>query len=146
MSDLFFRDIYSKTMFDLGGWGMYMWIMYWRGGYGRINSWSRVFELAADTWEAMHGKGACYSSTILLTSNSPKGGATRHHSHEVSRDGRSGEVWRPHEQPPLESPVRRVYIIFAPPRPCGSGHCDHTQRYRYPLSLGTPNSRECEPG
>jgi hypothetical protein len=27
----------------------------------------------------------------------------------------------------------------------GSGHCDHALLYRYPLSLGTPSIRMCEP-
>jgi hypothetical protein len=47
---------------------------FWRGGHGRINGWLRVLELAAGSHEAAPGKGACYSSTNMLTSSCPKEG------------------------------------------------------------------------
>jgi hypothetical protein len=70
-------------------------------------------------------------------------------SEEDCRDGRSGEVWQRgvrEDQPPPETPVRRVEIISAPRGLLGSGHCDRALLHRYPLSLGTPNITQYEPG
>jgi hypothetical protein len=48
----------------------------------------------------------------------------------------------PHDQPPPETLYIGFRIISVPPRPFGSGNCDHALFHRYPLlSLVTPNLR-----
>jgi hypothetical protein len=60
---------------------------FWRGGYGRISGWIRVFKLAADIRETTPGKGARYSSSnnVELT----QGGHHDTDREEDNRDGRS---------------------------------------------------------
>jgi hypothetical protein len=45
-----------------------------RGGYGRINGGTRVFELAAESRDIAVGYGVRSASTSMLTSSRPKGG------------------------------------------------------------------------
>jgi hypothetical protein len=70
---------------------------------------------------------------------------------EDYRDERSGEVWPRRSLGPAGTgniPCTKGLGQYPYPRalPFGSGKGDHGPPFRYPLSLGTPNIRECEPG
>jgi hypothetical protein len=102
---------------------------------------------AAESRKATLGYGARSTSTSMLTPSRLKGGSmTPSARRTVAMEGAArSSGGGPHDEPPEENQVRKVWIISAPPRPFGSGHCDHALLYRYPLSLGTPNTRKCEP-
>jgi hypothetical protein len=131
----------------------------WREGYGRINGGLRVLELAADNREVAPTKGTRYSLTIMLTSSKHNRGNTnaRHHQQRglYRREERRGMAVA------ILIITRRRKIVMhggflimsVPPRPLDAAMAtmpypigDHALPYRYPLSPGTPNTRECEPG
>jgi hypothetical protein len=65
-------------------------------------------------------------------------------SEEDCRDGRSGVIRKISRR---QKTRYGGFEYFPHPRGLlGSGHCDRALLPRYPLSLGTPYIRECEPG
>jgi hypothetical protein len=106
-------------------------------------------ELAAESRKATLGYGARSTSTSMLTSSRPKEGGTTATTRRTVATERAvsfggGVIRRMRRR---RKARYGGFESFPHPRGLfGSGHCDRAQLHRYPLSLGTPNIRESEPG
>jgi hypothetical protein len=109
MSDMFFRDRILEDTLPFCGMGHVSVKYFWARRPDR-----RLVE-GVGAGGGYPGSSAGEGRSLLVEHHvdveMTQGGPARHRPHEDCRDGKSGEVLRrcdPHDNPPPESPVRRV--------------------------------------